>query len=160
MTTTPGPWGLRGHQIRANGGQGATVATYAISREDGFLIAAAPALKAALEALLATQPTVMAPYGKLYNACEDARKALAVAESSSSQNRTPPQASVMDDLMSTADHADGCTCEICGRLYLTRRGTQARQERHAFTPASQVGYEHSCGRCGLTADADEHQVIL
>ena len=74
--TTPGPWGLRGHQIRADGGQGATVATYAISREDGFLIAAAPALRDALRVLLAAQPSPMAPFGKLYEACEAARDAL------------------------------------------------------------------------------------
>lgn len=41
---TPGPWGLRGHQIRADGGQGAHVADYRISAADGMLIAAAPTL--------------------------------------------------------------------------------------------------------------------
>ena len=46
---TPGPWGLRGHQIRADGGTGQHVATYQISADDGRLIAAAPEL---LEMLL------------------------------------------------------------------------------------------------------------
>lgn len=55
-STTPGPWGLRGHQIRANEGRGATVATYAISRADGILLAAAPELVAALERVLLSAP--------------------------------------------------------------------------------------------------------
>lgn len=41
---TPGPWGLRGSQIRADGGRGAHVATYQVCRADGLLIAAAPDL--------------------------------------------------------------------------------------------------------------------
>lgn len=41
---TPGPWTLRGVQIRANGGRGQHVATYQISQADGQLIAAAPDL--------------------------------------------------------------------------------------------------------------------
>lgn len=41
---TPGPWALRGAQIRADNGQGLHVATYQISRTDGHLIAAAPEL--------------------------------------------------------------------------------------------------------------------
>lgn len=41
---TPGPWGLRGCQIRADGGNGAHVATYQIDAEDGRLMAAAPEL--------------------------------------------------------------------------------------------------------------------
>lgn len=47
MTTskhTPGPWGLRGAQIRADGGLGQHVATYQINQADGQLIAAAPEL--------------------------------------------------------------------------------------------------------------------
>lgn len=75
-TTTPGPWGLRGSQIRAAGGTGAHVATYQISRDDGFLIAAAPALFDALRRLLACQPNPMFPGGKLHDACVDARQAL------------------------------------------------------------------------------------
>lgn len=51
---TPGPWGLRGYQVRANGGQGAHVATYQITESDGSLIAAAPDLYEALEMLLKT----------------------------------------------------------------------------------------------------------
>jgi hypothetical protein len=39
---TPGPWALRGYQIRADEGQGQHVATYQISAEDGKIIAAAP----------------------------------------------------------------------------------------------------------------------
>mgnify|MGYP001589555130 CR=1 FL=1 len=53
MTATPGPWGLRGSQIRAEAGTGAHVATYQIDRDDGFLIAAAPTLETALKRLLA-----------------------------------------------------------------------------------------------------------
>lgn len=41
---TPGPWTLRGVQIRADNGYGAHVATYQISRVDGMLLAAAPEL--------------------------------------------------------------------------------------------------------------------
>ncbi len=41
---TPGPWGLRGYQIRADGGHGAHVATYQVSAADGALIASAPEL--------------------------------------------------------------------------------------------------------------------
>jgi hypothetical protein len=44
MKHTPGPWALRGHQIRADDGVGAHVATYQIDRADGRLIAAAPEL--------------------------------------------------------------------------------------------------------------------
>jgi hypothetical protein len=44
MTRTPGPWALRGYQIRADDGRGAHVATYQISEEDGALIGAAPEL--------------------------------------------------------------------------------------------------------------------
>lgn len=43
-TGTPGPWGLRGSQIRGKGGQGAHIATYQTCREDGLLLAAAPDL--------------------------------------------------------------------------------------------------------------------
>lgn len=39
---TPGPWALRGYQIRAEGGLGKHVADYRISVADGLLIAAAP----------------------------------------------------------------------------------------------------------------------
>lgn len=80
MSATPGPWGLRGSQIRAEGGNGAHVATYQIDRDDGFLIAAAPAMFAALKRLLATQPEVMFPGGKLWEACEEAREAIADAD--------------------------------------------------------------------------------
>lgn len=69
-------WGLRGNQIRADGGLGAHVATYQISREDGLLLAAAPDLLAALEAMLGCQPAIMAPFGRLYEACELARAAI------------------------------------------------------------------------------------
>jgi hypothetical protein len=41
---TPGPWALRGVQIRADNGKGAHVGTYQISRDDGALMAAAPEL--------------------------------------------------------------------------------------------------------------------
>jgi hypothetical protein len=41
---TKGPWGLRGYQIRSNGGRGQHVATYYINEADGQLIAAAPEL--------------------------------------------------------------------------------------------------------------------
>lgn len=44
MKRTDGPWGLRGYQIRANGGHGAHVATYQISAADGIAIAAVPEL--------------------------------------------------------------------------------------------------------------------
>jgi len=82
MTTTPGPWALRGSQIRAENGTGAHVATYQISRDDGLLIAAAPKLLDALEHLLLCQPQPMAPFGKLYVACEAARAAIAAAKGS------------------------------------------------------------------------------
>jgi len=49
LKNTPGPWGLRGVQIRADGGQGPHVGTYRITRSDGVLMAAAPEL---LEMLL------------------------------------------------------------------------------------------------------------
>lgn len=49
---TPGPWGLRGVQIRADGGRGQHVATYQVSRDDGELIAAAPELLELLEQAL------------------------------------------------------------------------------------------------------------
>jgi hypothetical protein len=39
---TPGPWALRGYQIRADAGIGPHVATYQINIADGRLIAAAP----------------------------------------------------------------------------------------------------------------------
>lgn len=41
---TPGPWGIRGYQIRADGGTGAHVATYQISIADARAIAAVPVL--------------------------------------------------------------------------------------------------------------------
>ena len=44
MKRTPGPWKLRGYQVRAEAGNGAHVATYQISIADGVLIAAAPEL--------------------------------------------------------------------------------------------------------------------
>lgn len=49
MKRTPGPWGLRGVQIRAEAGLGQHVATYQVSEADGKLLAAAPTL---LEMLL------------------------------------------------------------------------------------------------------------
>lgn len=49
---TPGPWALRGYQIRADNGKGAHVGTYQISKADGELMAAAPMMAAALEELL------------------------------------------------------------------------------------------------------------
>ena len=52
MKATPGPWGLRGYQIRADGGRGAHVATYQISQADGEMLAAAPEMTEVLERLL------------------------------------------------------------------------------------------------------------
>lgn len=46
--STPGPWALRGYQIRADNGLGAHVASYQICSADGKLIAAAPELFAML----------------------------------------------------------------------------------------------------------------
>jgi hypothetical protein len=46
---TPGPWALRGTQIRADNGRGAHVATYMINIADGLLLSAAPEM---LEMLL------------------------------------------------------------------------------------------------------------
>jgi hypothetical protein len=54
---TPGPWGLRGYQIRADGGQGTHVATYQCTESDGSLIAAAPDLYEALVTLLQDLPS-------------------------------------------------------------------------------------------------------
>ena len=39
-TMTPGPWALRGYQVRANNGQGMHVATYQTSEADGRVLAA------------------------------------------------------------------------------------------------------------------------
>lgn len=39
-----GPWGLRGYQIRANGGLGPHVATCQVTTTDGYAIAAVPDL--------------------------------------------------------------------------------------------------------------------
>lgn len=47
---TPGPWGLRGYQIRADGGAGAHIANYQISIADGRAIAAVPVLLELLDA--------------------------------------------------------------------------------------------------------------
>lgn len=44
MKPTPGPWGLRGSQIRADGGRGQHIATYMTNVADGKLMAAAPLL--------------------------------------------------------------------------------------------------------------------
>lgn len=52
---TPGPWGLRGVQIRANDGRGQHVATYQIGRADGLLIAAAPRMLAVLQDIAASE---------------------------------------------------------------------------------------------------------
>lgn len=49
---TPGPWALRGRQIRAEGGLGKHVADYMVDAEDGETIAAAPELEMRLRALL------------------------------------------------------------------------------------------------------------
>lgn len=49
---TPGPWGLRGYQIRADEGAGQHVGTYVTNKADGVLMANAPELRAALEWLL------------------------------------------------------------------------------------------------------------
>lgn len=54
--TTPGPWGLRGYQIRAEGGRGQHIATYMTTRSDGLLLASAPALVSALEELVRRCP--------------------------------------------------------------------------------------------------------
>ncbi len=48
---TPGPWAVRGYQIRSEGGAGAHVATWQISQVDGDLLAAAPDLFEFVEAL-------------------------------------------------------------------------------------------------------------
>lgn len=53
MSFTPGPWGLRGRQIRAEGGVGKHLADYMVCAEDGRLIAAAPEMHALLEELIA-----------------------------------------------------------------------------------------------------------
>lgn len=50
---TPGPWALRGRQIRAEGGVGKHVADYMVDAEDGRLIAAAPELRDLLEEFMA-----------------------------------------------------------------------------------------------------------
>lgn len=47
--STPGPWALRGRQIRAENGVGKHVADYMVDAEDGRLIAAAPELLAIVE---------------------------------------------------------------------------------------------------------------
>lgn len=44
MRSTPGPWRLRGFQIRANGGVGTHVASYQLTEADGKLLAAAPTM--------------------------------------------------------------------------------------------------------------------
>jgi hypothetical protein len=49
---TAGPWGLRGRQIRAEGGLGRHVADYMVDAEDGHLLAAAPELERLLRELL------------------------------------------------------------------------------------------------------------
>lgn len=64
---TPGPWALRGHQIRGDAGRGQHVATYQTSIADGLLLAAAPEL-----------------LGLLFEACE----ALDAAERSSGSHST------------------------------------------------------------------------
>lgn len=55
---TPGPWALRGFQIRSDNGQGAHVGTYQISVSDGLLMAAAPEMVALLEEWQAFTRTV------------------------------------------------------------------------------------------------------
>jgi hypothetical protein len=50
MKRTPGPWALRGYQVRADAGRGAHVADYRVSHADGRLIAAAPELLEWLDA--------------------------------------------------------------------------------------------------------------
>lgn len=80
MAHTPGPWALRGHQIRADNGLGVHVATYQIAVADGHLIAAAPDLRDALQDLLACEPDVIAPIGKLWDAVVKARAALRKAD--------------------------------------------------------------------------------
>lgn len=54
---TPGPWGLRGCQIRANDGRGAHVATYMIERADGVAIAFVPEMLDLLRSLVADEST-------------------------------------------------------------------------------------------------------
>lgn len=49
---TPGPWGLRGYQIRADNGLGRHVASYMTDAEDGRVLAASRELLGACEALL------------------------------------------------------------------------------------------------------------
>lgn len=46
---TPGPWGLRGYQVRADNGLGQHVATVQNGSADGALVAAAPELLAVAE---------------------------------------------------------------------------------------------------------------
>lgn len=73
---TPGPWGLRGHQIRAADGLGPTVAAYNISRADGILLAAAPEL---LEMLLGACSSLDAAEGssRSHGTADDIRGKLA-----------------------------------------------------------------------------------
>ena len=49
---TPGPWALRGRQIRAENGLGKHVADYMVDAVDGHTLAAAPDLEKCLRALL------------------------------------------------------------------------------------------------------------
>lgn len=49
---TAGPWGLRGKQIRAEGGTGRHVADYMVEVADGRVIAAAPEMLAILYQLI------------------------------------------------------------------------------------------------------------
>jgi len=52
MMSTPGPWALRGRQIRAENGIGKHVADYMVDAEDGRLIAEAPTLYLLLKAVV------------------------------------------------------------------------------------------------------------
>jgi hypothetical protein len=49
---TPGPWALRGRQIRAEDGLGKHVADYMVDAEDGHLLAAAPELEDSLRSIV------------------------------------------------------------------------------------------------------------
>ena len=63
---TPGPWALRGRQIRAEGGVGKHVADYMVDAEDGRLIAAAPELLEIVKAVAQGQNC-------LRSVCDNAR---------------------------------------------------------------------------------------
>lgn len=91
MSVTPGVWGLRGVQIRADGGRGQHIASYVTSRDDGLLLAAAPRLlafaeKKARDCYECDGKGFYPPHGKLgHDAfsctdCEEARACIKAAK--------------------------------------------------------------------------------